>query len=1266
MADPISISSGIAGLVTLGIQVTGVVYSYLHAVKDKSKNVKELHDELILLGGVLSKLQYFLASSAAKANDFDEPDSILSKAVAACKERVERIGEKLKPKESKLARAVDRLVWPFKEEELQKLMEALRRFRSTFEFAANIQGYEILSKTAIDARSGLEKAEQVAQQTKQLLEMQGMRVDEAVEQKVKLERILTLLTAFESTSNDVKEVSHAIRLQELREQERRKTEILDWLCPLSDLHKHKDVQSRRARGTGQWLLKTPEYRSWIRGDLQDLLCIGGPGVGKSVLCSLVVDELRDRHQDESDTCVVHYYFDYSEQQLQTDSHFARSVLRQVCVPSATIPEAVSTFYQKTRDVDRDRTWFQELQGILRRILSTFKNCYLVLDALDETEAVKQRTALFEVISSVRTDQNGLKVLATSRPHLDILSKQFPHSASIAITADPADLRQYLSYVIDTHPDAQDIMDSDSLKKSVLDKLVETAGGMFLLPSLQIKTILEQPTKADVQDILKTLSTDLTNVFDSTIARIRRLPIRSQEIAVQTLMWVSHAKRPLTMDELRHALAVRPNDTDINEDRLLSSRRIIDICSGLVEHEKDSNIVHLVHYTLEEYLTATDHRLFDSADLSILKTCLGYLTMGSLKPVPFSNRAEADRIMENMPFCHYACLEWGHHARNLDPVQYADLALPILNSSKFLLLIARIRDAKTPDSRKWRDRMWSWAYEDSGGAGISLAAGFGLTGLVRLLISQYAKPNLMARNMFGSTPLHEAAIYGHEQVAELLIAHGAKVDDVNKGRATPFYLAVSYGRLNMAKCLLRYDNKQLETQCRGGSTPLHKAVELDSDIMVEFLLAGGARIGSRDDRENTPLHIAALRGSLKIVRMLVLAGASVHSQNRSRLTPLDLAATGGNSEVAEYLIQNEANVFHKGQDQWSALHRAARGGHIDTVVVLLESGADLLDQDHRHHIPLHHAARAGHLETVQQLLEYSPDLKEQQLFHQDKTKATPKEVSFYTAHYDVHKYLRSLEWELLGTTTSITNKVTIAIERGDLTRLQTLLENGQAGLEKPDEDGQPPLHVAIQEGQADIAQFLLRHGASMEKTGYHGWRPLHVAASLGDLSMVDLCLQHGADVHSRTATGQQPIHKAASSKSLATVRRLIGAGADVESQNQRGMTPLLIAAHQNATDVVRALVHEYRADVLARDRHGETAIKWAEKGAHLETTKFLRIAQKKARERQRGSSGGGGGGLRRADASNGDFKDGRETPLSGEPEENEEEMGEEGGWPILAV
>lgn len=82
--------------------------------------------------------------------------------------------------------------------------------------------------------------------------------------------------------NDVVRLTLADEWSQL---ERRMTDILDWLCPLSALQKHSDIKARRAPGTGAWFLQGEEVASWLRPESSnhELLCLGDPGVGKTNL-----------------------------------------------------------------------------------------------------------------------------------------------------------------------------------------------------------------------------------------------------------------------------------------------------------------------------------------------------------------------------------------------------------------------------------------------------------------------------------------------------------------------------------------------------------------------------------------------------------------------------------------------------------------------------------------------------------------------------------------------------------------------------------------------------------------------------------------------------------------------------------------------------------------------------------------------------------------------------------------------------------------------
>jgi len=66
-------------------------------------------------------------------------------------------------------------------------------------------------------------------------------------------------------------------------------EILTWLSPLEPRLRHSDLESRRVRNVGDWVLETEEFRSWKSRDDQcglqkaTLFCSGNPGVGKTYI-----------------------------------------------------------------------------------------------------------------------------------------------------------------------------------------------------------------------------------------------------------------------------------------------------------------------------------------------------------------------------------------------------------------------------------------------------------------------------------------------------------------------------------------------------------------------------------------------------------------------------------------------------------------------------------------------------------------------------------------------------------------------------------------------------------------------------------------------------------------------------------------------------------------------------------------------------------------------------------------------------------------------
>src|SRR6266480_5615711 len=144
--------------------------------------------------------------------------------------------------------------------------------------------------------------------------------------------------------------------------------------------------------------------------------------------------------------------------------------------------------------------------------------------------------------------------------------------------------------------------------------------------------------------MSNLPTTLEEVYQRSIKRIQEGPYK--ELALQVLAWISRAKRPLYLEELRHALAVEHKDTFFNEEGLIDEDLLLAVCAGLVLIDENSKLVRLVHSTLQKHLEIFRGELFPDAELMISQTCLTYMSYDSFGEGPCdNNEALNDRLRE---------------------------------------------------------------------------------------------------------------------------------------------------------------------------------------------------------------------------------------------------------------------------------------------------------------------------------------------------------------------------------------------------------------------------------------------------------------------------------------------------------------------------------------------------------------------------------------------------------------------------------------------
>jgi len=156
---------------------------------------------------------------------------------------------------------------------------------------------------------------------------------------------------------------------------------------------------------------------------------------------------------------------------------------------------------------------------------------------------------------------------------------------------------------------------------------------------------------------------ISNLFyDQTMKRINGQKRCLQELAMKVLSWITCARRPLTTLELQHALAIQDGDVELDEENLPDIEQMVSICAGLVTVDQEFNIIHLVHYTAQEYFERTHTSWFPHAHTDIGKACVTYISFNNFETGYCRTDEEFGTRLDLNPLYDYAARNWGHHVR----------------------------------------------------------------------------------------------------------------------------------------------------------------------------------------------------------------------------------------------------------------------------------------------------------------------------------------------------------------------------------------------------------------------------------------------------------------------------------------------------------------------------------------------------------------------------------------------------------------------------
>ena len=369
MVDPLSVTSGIAGFLSLAIQITEALVQYYTKYEDQDNDIGRIRKKLKTLLNIFQCLETELQKRVFHSDEKDLLENI-EESVRNCHEAIQEFRKKLNKfnknadagMKNVIKTASHQCAYPFRESTLKKLNKAVGEIHKNLFTALHVLHIRDDRKTQ----------------------------NEIVE---------------------VKSFVDAVRTSQIL------SDIRDWLKASDVAVNHYAECAKRHSGTGGWLIKGRVFANWLSQKNSFLWLSGFAGFGKSVLCSTAIEHCLGRKGSNAKTAIAFFYFTFRDDTKRDELAMLKALILQLSNQLVDFSTDLVRLRESYRTIIPPSV---VLKAHLQRLIQNFDHVYVLLDALDECDRYSSRPQVLCGIQEMRDWRlPGLHLLATSRREPDI-------------------------------------------------------------------------------------------------------------------------------------------------------------------------------------------------------------------------------------------------------------------------------------------------------------------------------------------------------------------------------------------------------------------------------------------------------------------------------------------------------------------------------------------------------------------------------------------------------------------------------------------------------------------------------------------------------------------------------------------------------------------------------------------------------------------------------------------------------------------------------